>query len=223
MNTTADENNAELQTERTTLKRKPERGVHDFETVSLILDEAFYCHVGFVVDSQPFVVPTGYGRDGHTLYIHGSAASRMLAALSRAIPLCLTVTLLDGLVLARSAFRHSLNYRSVMILGVAHEVGADEKLRGLEVITEHTVRGRWADVRPPTAQELKATTILKLNIEEASAKIRQGPPLDDEQDWTLPCWAGEIPFALVPQAPVPDARLLPEVRLPTYLAEYRRR
>ncbi len=192
MNTATDENADELQTERTTLKRKPERGVHDFETMSRILDEALYCHVGFVVDSQPFVVPTGYGRDGRTLYVHGSAASRMLTALSRAIPLCLTVTLLDGLVLARSAFRHSLNYRSVMILGVAHKVDADEKLRGLEVITEHMVRGRWADVRPPTAQELKATTVLKLNIEEASAKIRQGPPLDYEQDRTVSCWAGEL-------------------------------
>ena len=222
MNRTTDEDNKELQTERTTLKRKPERGVHRFETMSRILDEALYCHIGFVVDSQPFVVPTGYGRDGRTLYVHSSSASHMLKVLSRGIPLCVTVTLFDGLVLARSAFRHSMNYRSVMILGVAHEVGADEKLHGLGAIIEHMVPGRWADVRQPTAQELKATTVLKLNIEEASAKIRQGPPLDYEQDLTLPSWAGELPFALVPQTPVPDNQLLPEVKLPTYLAGYRR-
>ena len=213
---------AELRTRRTTLKRKPERGSHDFEMISSILDEALYCHIGFVADSRPFVVPTGYGRDDRTLYIHGSAVSRMLKVLSQGIPICLTVTLLDGLVLGRSARRHSINYRSVMILGVAHEVRGDEKLRGLEVITEHMVRGRWADVRPPTTQELKATTVLKLNIEEASAKIRQGSPLDYEHDLTLPIWAGEIPFALVPQTPVPDARLSPDVKLPDYLAGYSR-
>ena len=217
-----DQSDSELRTERTTLKRKRHRGFHDFETISRVLDEALFCHIGFVVDSQPFVVPTGYGRDGRTLYIHGSSASRMLKALSRGIPLCVTVTLLDGLILARSAFRHSMNYRSVMVVGQAHRVDADEKLHGLRVIVEHVARGRWADVRQPTAQELKATAILKLNIEEASAKIREGPSLDYEEDLTLPCWAGEIPFALVPQTPVPDSRLLPEIELPSYLAEYSR-
>ena len=212
----------EFQTARTTLERKPERGSHDFETIARILDEALYCHIGFVVDSQPFVVPTGYGRDGRTLYIHGSSASRMLRTLSRGMPICVTVTLLDGLVLGRSARRHSINYRSVMVLGVAREVDGDDKLRGLEVITEHMASGRWADVRGPTAEELKATAVLKLEIEEASAKVRQGPPLDYEQDLTRPIWAGEIPFALVPQTPVPDAQLPPEVKLPVYLAGYRR-
>ena len=212
----------ELQTERTTLMRHPERGSHDFATVAQILDEALYCHIGFLVDAQPFVVPTGFGRDGRKLYIHGSAASRMIKTLAQGTPMCLTVTLLDGLVLARSAFRHSMNYRSVMIVGAAHETSGDEKLHGLEVITEHIMPGRWADVRPPTAQELKATTVLKLDIEEASAKIRQGPPMDDESDYARTCWAGELPLALRPQTPVPDARLLPGVTLPTYVAEYRR-
>ncbi len=222
MDETPDRNHVELRTERTTLRRKPERGAHDIETIERILDEGLYCHVGLVVGSQPFVVPTGYGRDGRTLYIHGSSASRTLMALSRRFPLCLTVTLFDGLVLGRSAFKHSMNYRSVMILGVAHEVRGAEKLRGLEVITEHMARGRWSDARKPTAQELEATAVLKLKIEEASAKIRQGPPLDYEHDRTLPIWAGEIPFALVPLSPVPDADLLPDVKIPTYVADYRR-
>ncbi len=213
---------SELQTKRTTLKRKPERASYDFDTIARILDEALYCHIGFVADSQPFVVPTGYGRDGRTLYVHGSSASRMLRTLSGGIPVCLTVTLLDGLVLGRSARRHSINYRSAMILGAAHQVRGDEKLHGLEVITEHMARGRWADVRGPTDQELKATAVLRLEIEEASAKVRQGGPLDYEHDLELPVWAGVIPFALVPLAPVPDAQLLPEVKLPDYLADYRR-
>jgi uncharacterized protein len=222
MSKTSDQNADGLRTARTTLKRKPERGSHDFETISQILDEALYCHVGFVVDSQPFVVPAGYGRDGRNLYLHGSAAGRRSRALSGGTPICLTVTLLDGLVLGRSASHHSTNYRSVMIFGVAREVAGDEKLRGLQVITEHVVRGRWADVRPPSPQELKATTVLRLGIEEASAKIRQGPPLDDEPDYALDCWAGEIPFALAPQEAVPDSRLPPGVKLPGYLAEYSR-
>ena len=211
-----------LRTKRTTLKRHPERGVHDFETVAQILDEALYCHIGFVADSQPFVVPTAFGRSGRRLYIHGSAASRTLGALSGGLRMCLTATLIDGLVLARSSFRHSMNYRAVMILGVAHEVRGEEKLRGLETISEHAAPGRWADVRPPSAKELKATTVLKLDIEEASAKIRQGPPNDDEADYALPIWAGEIPLALAAQEPVPDARLMPDVGLPAYLADYRR-
>ena len=217
-----DEDGSGLGTERTTLKRHPERGVHDFETIACILDEALYCHIGFVADSQPFVIPTAFGRSGRTLYIHGSAASRTLGALSGGLSMCLTATLIDGLVLARSAFRHSMNYRAVMILGVAHEVSGEEKLRGLETITEHTVPGRWADARPPSAKELKATTVLKLDIEEASAKIRQGPPIDDEADYALPIWAGEIPLAIAVQEPVPDAKLRPDVGLPAYLADYRR-
>ena len=187
-----------------------------------ILDEAIYCHIGFVVDGQPFVVPTGYGRDGRALYIHGSAASRMLVTLAGGVPLCFTVTLLDGLVLARTAFHHSINYRSVMVLGVARELDGDEKLHGLRVITEHMARGRWADVRAPNDQELKATAVLKLEIEEASAKVRAGGPIDDEEDRKLPFWAGVLPFVLVPQAPVPDAGIAPEMEVPGYLVRYRR-
>jgi len=214
--------NDKLKTKRTTLKRKPERGAHDFETIASILDEGLFCHVGFVVDGQPFVVPTAYGRDGRALYIHGSAASRMLRTLAGGVPLCFTVTLLNGLVLARTAFHHSINYRSVMVLGVAQEVSGDEKLRGLRVITEHMARGRWADVRAPNDQELKATTVLKLDIEEASAKVRAGGPIDDEEDRKLPFWAGVLPFALVPQQPISDKDVPPSTGVPPYVADYRR-
>ena len=211
-----------LKTPRTTLKRLPKRGTHDFETIASILDEGIFCHAGFVVDGQPFVVPTGYGRDGEALYVHGSSASRMLKKLSKGVPVCVTVTLLDGLVLARSAFHHSINYRSVMVLGIAHETKGDEKLRGLRVITEHMFRGRWDDVRAPTAQELKATSVLKIDITEASAKLRSGGPLDDEEDLSFPAWAGVLPFALVPQPPVPEAGLPPGTKVPPYVAKYRR-
>ncbi len=212
--------NDRLKTTRTTLKRKPDRGAHDFETMARILDEAIYCHIGFVVDGQPLVVPTGYGRDGRTLYIHGSSASRMLRTLADGLPICLTVTLLDGLVLARTAFHHSINYRSVIVLGMAEEAVGDEKLRGLRVITEHMARGRWADARPPNDRELAATAVLKLEIEEASAKIRVGGPIDDEEDRAYPAWAGVLPFALEAQAPVADDGV--SAAPPGYLIRYRR-
>lgn len=211
-----------LKTPRTTVRRKPDRGSHQFEVIARILDEAFHCHIGFVVDGQPYVVPTGYGREGRTLYIHGSSASRMLRTLSGDVPVCLTVTLVDGLVLARSAFHHSMNYRSVMILGVAKALEGAEKLSGLRVITEHMAPGRWADVRGPTDQELKATAVLKLEIEEASAKIRKGFTIDDAEDLLLPHWAGIVPFALVPGEPVQEPRQLPSITLPKYLARYSR-
>ena len=211
-----------LRTNRTTLKRRPERGSHDFETVAAILDEAFVCQIGFVVDGQPFVVPTAYGRDGHTLYIHGSSASRMLRTLAEGIPACVTVTLLDGLVFARSAFHNSINYRSVMLLGVARELIGDAKLRGLRAITEHMMRGRWADVRPPTEQELKAVSVLKLNIEEGSAKMRTGGSIEEPGDLPSPLWAGVLPLALVPQAPVADKDVPPGTSVAPYVADYRR-
>jgi len=214
--------NSGLRTHRTTLTRKPERGAHDFETIARILDEGILCHIGFVAEAQPYVVPTAYGRDGRVLYVHGSAASRALRALSGGVPMCLTVTLLDGLVLARSVFHHSMNYRSVMVLGMAQEAHGDEKLRALQTITEHLAPGRWADARPPAAQELKATTVLRLPIDEASAKVRAGGPIDDEEDLSLPIWAGVLPLALVPRAPVPDARLDAGVALPAYVRGYRR-
>ncbi len=211
----------ELRTSRTTLGRIPERGAHDFETVAGILDEAFVCHIAFAIDGQPYVVPTGYARDGRRLYIHGSVASRMVKALTQGIPLCCTVTLLDGLVLARSAFHHSFNYRSVMILGKARIVSDSDKLRALQTLSEHFVRGRWVDVRPPSEQEMKLTTVLELDLEEASAKIRQGPPVDDDEDYSWPCWAGEISLKLQSKEPVPDPRLAPGTELPSYLRNYR--
>jgi uncharacterized protein len=222
MNARGDRPHAFLKTPRTTVQRKPDRGSNDFAVMKSILDEAVYCHVGFVVDGQPYVVPTGFGREGRTLYIHGSSASRMLRALSDGLPACVTVTLLDGLVLARSAFHHSINYRSVMVLGVARSLDGEEKLRGLRTITEHMVRGRWEDVRPPTKQELKATSVLRLEIDEASTKVRQGFTIDEGDDLSLPYWAGVVPFALVPGAAVPEPRLPPGIALPPYLAGYSR-
>jgi nitroimidazol reductase NimA-like FMN-containing flavoprotein (pyridoxamine 5'-phosphate oxidase superfamily) len=215
---------AQLQlTERTTVHRMPKRGVYDRNAVEAILDEGFFCHVGFALDGQPYVIPTIHARMGEQLYIHGSAASRMLRTVREGIPVCVTVTLLDGLVLARSAFHHSMNYRSVVILGTACEVtDRTERLAAFEAIVEHVVPGRWQEVRWPTEQELKATLVLKLPINEASAKVRTGPPLDDEEDYQLPCWAGELPLRHVPQTPVPDSRLHPEAVLPAYVRNYHR-
>ena len=210
-------------TERTQVRRLPARGAYDSETVFAILDEAFLCHVGFVVDGQPFVIPTGYARVGETLYIHGSAASRMLRTLSGGVQVCVTVTLVDGLVLARSAFHHSMNYRSVVILGRATLVDQlQEKLAALQAFTEHIVRGRWDDVRQPTEAEMKATAVLALPLTEVSAKIRTGPPKDDEADYALPIWAGVVPLALVPGAPVTDPRIQQNLPPPPYAQKYKR-
>jgi hypothetical protein len=213
----------DLKTTRTTLRRKPDRGSHDFDTIAAILDEGLVCHLAFVADGQPYVVPTTYGRDGDALYVHGSSASRMLRALSRSISVCLTVTLLDGVVFARSVFHHSMNYRSVMVLGRARAVEGEEKLRGLRAVVEHTARGRWDDARQPTAQELNATSVLRLDIAEASAKIRTGGPLDDDADYRLPHWAGVVPLRLASGAPIADTRLAPGIEPPAYARDYRRR
>jgi hypothetical protein len=210
-------------TERTQVKRLPNRAAYDSETVFKILDEAFLCHIGFAVDGQPFTIPTGYARVGGMLYIHGSAASRMLRTLSEGVQMCVTVTLLDGLVLARSAFHHSMNYRSVVILGRAMLVERlEEKLVALEAFTEHVVRGRWKDVRQPTEAELKATTVLALPLREVSAKIRTGPPKDDEEDYSLPIWAGVVPFELVAGSPIADPRLEQKIAPPAYAENYKR-
>lgn len=195
-------------TPRTTLRRLPQRGHFERETVNAILDEALVCHVGFVSEGQPFVIPTIHARVGGRLYVHGSAASRMLKTLQAGVPVCVTVTLVDGLVLARSAFHHSMNYRSVVVLGDAQAVGeAAEKWEALHAIVEHVAPGRWKEVREPSAKEMAATLVLRLPIEEASAKVRTGPPLDDEEDYALECWAGVLPLRLVPGTPVPDPRL----------------
>ncbi len=211
-----------LLTERTKLKRIPERGTHDRETIYSILDGGFICHVGFVSDGHPFVIPTGYGRMGDDLYIHGSAASRMLRNLQKGVEICVTVTLLDGLVLARSAFHHSMNYRSVVVLGTATLVEGEEKLTALRAISENIIRGRWDDVRQPSDQELKATSVLKLPIAEASAKIRTGGPKDDEQDYALPVWAGILPLKMVPGEPEMDAKMKFAAAVPGYVQNYTR-
>ncbi len=211
------------QTERTQVKRLPKRGHYDRETVHKILDEAFVCHVGFVVDGQPFVIPTNFGRVGDTLYLHGSAASRMLRTLSAGIPVCVTVTLVDGLVLARSAFHHSVNYRSVVILGTAKLVDDPaEKMEALRLFTEHIMKGRWDEIRWPNEQEMKGTTVLALPLEEVSAKVRTGGPVDDEEDYSLPVWAGVLPMQTVTNAPIPDTRLKEGTAVPEYIANYSR-
>ena len=212
-----------LQTERTRLKRLPKRGHFDRETVYGILDEGFICHVGFAAEGQPFVIPTGYARDGDKLYIHGSQASRMLRTLSAGIDICLTVTIVDGLVLARSSFHHSMNYRSVVVLGRATLIeDREEKLAALLALSEHFIRGRWAEVREPTEEELIMTTVLTLPLVEVSAKIRTGPPLDDEEDYSMPVWAGVIPLRLEAGEPIQDPRLPAGIKAPEYAVNYRR-
>jgi uncharacterized protein len=210
-------------TERTQVKRLPKRGRYDEEIVWQILDSGFVCHVGFNVDGQPLVIPTNYGRSGRTLYLHGSSASRMLKTLSTSVPVCVTVTHVDGLVLARSAFHHSVNYRSVVILGTARLVeDPAEKMEALRIFTEHVLKGRWDDVRQPTEQEIKATTVLALPLEELSAKVRTGGPVDDEADYTLPVWAGVLPLETVAKTAEPDGLRKSDLPLPEYLKNYSR-
>jgi uncharacterized protein len=210
-------------TDRTKLRRLPKRGSHELDTIFAILDAAFLAHVGFVVDGQPFVIPTLFGRDGEKLYLHGSAASRTLRELETGVPVCVNVTVVDGLVLARSAFHHSMNYRSVVAFGTARKINDPEKKNAaLLAVSEHVITGRWADVRPPTEKELKATTVLEFTIDEASAKIRMGEPIDDEEDYTLPMWAGVLPVALTPVTAVPDGRLPTGTPVPSYIQSYKR-
>jgi nitroimidazol reductase NimA-like FMN-containing flavoprotein (pyridoxamine 5'-phosphate oxidase superfamily) len=211
------------QTARTTLKRLPQRGNYDRELINQILDEGFICHVGFVTGGQPFVIPTGYARVADQLFIHGSQASRMLRTLKKGIDVCVTVTLIDGLVLARSAFHHSMNYRSVVVFGRATLVDEqEEKMAALFALSEHMIPGRWADVRKPSEQELQQTTVLSLPLLEASAKVRTGPPLDDEEDYDLPVWAGVIPLRLIAEPPRDDPRVHAGIAAPKYSREYRR-
>jgi nitroimidazol reductase NimA-like FMN-containing flavoprotein (pyridoxamine 5'-phosphate oxidase superfamily) len=208
-------------TERTTLKRLPQRGVYDRAMIHQILDEGLICHVGFVSEGQPFVIPTIYVRLGEKICLHGSPVSRMLQALQRGVEACVTVTLVDGLVLARSAFHHSMNYRSVIVFGVASVVeDPDEKTEVLRALTNHLIRGRWEDIRSPTLQELKRTLVLGIPIREASAKVRVGGPLDDEEDYQLPVWAGVIPLRLAAADPIPDPRLPVGISIPKYAADY---
>ena len=212
-----------MPTARTTLQRHPERGSHDRAVIDAILDEALVAHVGFSQDGQTFVLPMSFARVGDRLYVHGAAASRTLAALGDGAQACVTVTLLDGLVLARSAFRHSVNYRSVVILGVARAVeGRDAKRAALTAIVEHMVPGRSADVRAPTDAEVDATSVVWLPLDEASAKVRSGPPVDLEGDVSRACWAGEIPLRLAAGTPVAERRVPPSTPVPDRVARYRR-
>lgn len=211
-------------TEKTKLKRLPKRGNFDREIVYQILDEAFVCHIGFTVENQPFVIPTAYGRKDDVLYIHGSAASRMMKNLATEIDICVTVTILDGLVLARSAFHHSVNYRSVIIFGKAELVTENrEKFEALRIFTEHIIPSRWNDIREPNAKELKATTVLRLPITEASAKMRFGNPIDDDEDMSLNVWAGVIPIKLTAESPISDDLLPENIEIPDHVKNYRRK
>ena len=199
-------------TPRTLVRRLPKRASYDKAQIRSILDEGFVCHIGFAVGGQPFVIPTGYARAGDEIYLHGSAASRMIDTLADGVDVCFTVTLADGFVLARSAFHHSLNYRSVVVLGKARLVTEPaEKMEALRRFTNHIVPGRWEEVRPPTERELRATTVLALAIEEASAKVRTGPPIDDEDDYGWPVWAGVVPLRASVGEPVPDGRVPSEI------------
>jgi len=211
-------------TPRTRVVREPERAAYDRETVYQILDEGFLCHVGFAVEGQAFVIPTSYGRVESNLYIHGSAASRMLRQMKDGVLVCVTVTLLDGLVLARSIFNHSMNYRSVVILGKATLVDdPKEKIEALYALSQHILPGRWDDSRQPNERELKATSVLRVPIEEFSAKVRVGPPVDDEPDYAFPTWAGVVPLEMVAGEPIDDARLLPGQEVPAYARGYTRK
>ncbi|MFW9257786.1 flavin-nucleotide-binding protein [Nostoc sp. KVJ20] len=209
--------------QRTTVKRVPQRANYESDTIYQILDEGLVCHVGFVADGQPFVIPTAYGRVEDTLYIHGSPASRMLRTLQQGIDVCVTVTLIDGLVLARSAFHHSMNYHSVVVFGKATLVeDAEQKLAALKAFTEHVILGRWSQVRSPCHNELARTIVLSLPLTEASAKIRTGGPIDDEADYQIPVWAGEIPLKLTAAVPINDPKLHPHIEVPANLSNYAR-
>ncbi len=209
---------------RTRVRRLPERGRYDREALDAVLDAAMVAHLGFVADGQPFVIPTLHARVDDEVYVHGSAASRTLRTLAGGFPACLTVTLLDGIVLARSVFEHSMNYRSVVVLGHATPVvEPDEKLAALEAFTEKLLPGRWNEARQPTAKELKATSVLRLPLDEASAKIREGGPEDgDTPDAELEVWAGHVPLVVTALEPVPDPSLRPEIPVPPGLRPYRR-
>ena len=209
-------------TERTRVKRIHERGHYDRETVHAILDAGMICHMGFAVDGKPFVVPTGYWREDDTVYVHGSSASRTLRSLKGGIEVCIAVTHVDGLVLARSGFHHSINYRSVMIFGTAELIeDADEKLAALKAFMDRVTPGRWDEVRPPDAQEFKATMVLRVPLVEVSAKVRTGPPIDDDEDYALPCWAGVVPLGTATGQPIPDPKLADGVPVPDYATNFK--
>lgn len=211
------------QTPLNRVRRKPSRAAYERETIYAILDEALICHVSFTVDGQPYVIPTIHARDGDRLILHGARASRLLKHAAAGEPLAIAVTLLDGIVFARSVFHHSLNYRSVVLFGSGRLLESDEeKQRASEILTEHIARGRWADARPPNRNELDATRFVAVKIDSAAAKIRSGPPVDEEDDYDLPIWAGVLPLGLEVQTPLADPRLAEAIKAPGYVARYRR-
>lgn len=210
-------------TQRNNIKRLPKRGHYDRETIYSILDEALICHVGFVVDGQPYVIPINFARVGDTIILHGAKASRLLKHIEAGHPVCVEATIVDGLVLARSVFNHSMNYRSVVVFGCGCLVeGKQEKLAALEAVTEHLIPGRWQEARLPSEKELNATSVVTIQIDEASAKVRLGPPVDDDEDYELPVWAGVLPLRETPLTPIPDERQTEPIPLPEYVAGYRR-
>lgn len=223
LNTTEQGSASKAPSDRTLVRRMPHRGAYDRETIDAILDEGLVCHLGFTLDAQPYVLPTIYARDADELLIHGSAASRMLRSIRSGVAVCATVTLIDGLVLARSAYHHSMNYRSVVILGTATEIcERARKLAAMRLIVNHVIPGRWDEVRAPSEPEIRATMVVSLPINEVSAKVRTGPPIDDEEDYSLANWAGVLPLSLDAHAPVPDPQLPAGIRTPSYVRFYRR-
>jgi uncharacterized protein len=210
-------------TQRSKVRRLPKRSSQERELIYNILDEAMVAHVGFIVDNQPFVIPMAYGRKGDLIYIHGSSVSRLLKTLEQGVDICFSVTLLDGLVIARSLFHHSMNYRSVILFGKAKLVESEtDKMTALQAFSEQMIPRRWREARLPNSQELKATTILSFAIEEGSAKVRTGNPNDDVEDYSLPFWAGQLPLKLTPGIPIPDSKLSSEIALPENIANYHR-
>lgn len=214
------ENNI-LKSERTKVKRQPQRGLYDFNIITQIMDETFICQVGFSVKGQPFVIPTCFGRKEKKIYFHGARASRMLTTIKENAEICFSVTILDGIVLARSAFHHSINYRSVILFGNAEEVvNKEEKIEALKIISDQIITGRWKDVRKPNDKELNSTTVLSFEIKEGSAKIRSGPAVDDEEDLDLPVWAGIMPVKTIFGEPEPDKKLNENISVPAYLKKF---
>jgi nitroimidazol reductase NimA-like FMN-containing flavoprotein (pyridoxamine 5'-phosphate oxidase superfamily) len=208
-------------TNRNKVKRLPERGHYDAATIYPIVDAALICHVGFAIDNQPYVIPTLHARQGDSILLHGAKGNRLLRHIQSGGPVCITVTVMDGIVLARSVFHHSINYRSAVLFGTGAIVeGDEERMQALEAFTERLIPGRWRDARPPSPIELKQTTIVAVPIESASAKIRTGPPKDEDEDMDLPVWAGVLPLQYVAGAPIADAQLDPGVELPDYIRDY---
>ena len=211
-------------TDRNRIKRLPKRGQYDRETIYRILDEALICHVGFVDKRQPYVIPINFARMGDNIVLHGAKASRLLKHIEAGHPICVEATIIDGLVLARSVFHHSVNYRSVVVFGKGHLIQDEqEKLAALRAVTEHLIPGRWQEARLPNHKELNATGVVSIRIEEASAKVRVGPPIDEEEDYALPVWSGVLPLQEMPLIPIQDEVQAKDVILPEYIAQYSRK